>query len=183
MINGKIYEVDSFLTEEEIIRVDEEYRKYGWQLCGGEHDFVFDVPLRVFSHKPLAQNEYLVNLFKSKVENVLKCEIIAGRLYANAQAHGQSAWVHTDDSEDDGGEYGSMVYYIHKNWIPQFGGHLIFVDDEKDPKNVIKSIFPKSNSVVIFHSELAHMALEPTVYCKGHRESIAFKFKVLKNDN
>ena len=180
MIAGKIYEVDSFLNEEEIIKVDKEYQRYGWELCGGEHSFVFDVPLRVFSHKPLAQNEYLMDLFKSKVENILKCEVIPGRLYGNAQAHSQSAWVHTDDSEDDGGEYGSMVYYIHKEWKPFYGGHLIFVDDEKNPTNVIKSIFPKSNSAVIFHSELAHMALEPTVYCKGHRESIAFKFKVKK---
>lgn len=180
MIAGKIYEVDSFLTEDEINKVDYEYNLYGWQLCGGEHSFVFDVPLRVFLHKPLSQNEYLVNLFKSKVENIIKCEVVPGRLYGNAQANSQSAWVHTDDSEPDGHEYGSMVYYIHKNWKPQFGGHLIFVDDENDPKNVVKSIFPKSNSAVIFHSELPHMALEPTVYCKSHRESIAFKFKVIK---
>ena len=180
MIAGKIYEVDSLLTEDEIAKLSIEYNKYGWVFQGGEHDVVFDVPLRVFSHKPLAQNEYIVNLFKTKVESVLGCKVEAGRVYANGQAHGQSAWVHTDDSEDDEYEYGSMVYYIHKNWKPQFGGHLIFVDDEHDPKNVVKSIFPKSNSAVIFHSELPHMALEPKVYCTSNRESIAFKFKVLK---
>lgn len=180
MISGKIYEIDSFLTEEEHKTVILECEKYGWVLAGGEHGVVKDLPLRFFWHKPLNVSEYIVNLFKSKIENTLKCKIETSRVYANGQAHGQSAWVHTDDSENDGCEYGSMVYYLTPNWKPQFGGHLIFVDDVENPVNVLKSIFPKSNSAVIFSSELPHMALEPTVYCTRQRESIAVKFKVLK---
>ena len=177
---GQVYEIDSVLTEEEYKKVYFEFQKYDWHFRAGEFDTGSPVPVRTFWQKPLESSDYIVNLFKNKIETLLNIKLEVGRVYGNGQAHGQSAWVHTDDSQDDGNVYGSMVYYLTPEWKPYYGGHLIFVDSVENPTNVLKSVFPKSNSAVIFNSTMPHMALEPTVYCLEQRESIAFKFKVIK---
>lgn len=176
---GDVYEVDSFLTAEEHESVYNEFQKYNWQFRAYEKVSNLPVPVRTFWQKPLESSKYIVDLFKNKIETILDCKIETSRVYGNGQAHGQSAWVHTDDSYDDGHTYGSLVFYLTPDWKPYYGGHLIFIDDVDNPVNVLKSIFPKSNSAVIFNSTMPHMALEPTVYCLEQRESIAVKFKIL----
>ena len=176
---GEVYEIDSLLTIEEYIDTHNEFEKYSWHFKAGEITPNLNTPLRTFWQKPLEDSEYIVNLFKSKIETILSTEIQINRIYGNGQAHGQSAWVHTDDSKTDA-VYGSLVYYLTPDWKPYYGGHLIFVDSDENPVEVLKSIFPKTNSAVIFNSTMPHMALEPTVYCIQQRESIAVKFKVIE---
>jgi len=178
---GQIYEIDCLLTPEELEETTQEFEKYNWVFKAGES--WTEKPVRTFWQKPLESSDYIVNLFKYKIETLIQNKIEINRIYGNGQAHGQSAWVHTDDSYDDGETYASLVYYITPNWKPYYGGHLIFVDSVDTPVNVLKSVFPKSNSAVMFNSMMPHMALEPSVYCLGQRESIAVKFKVIKNDN
>jgi hypothetical protein len=168
---GQIYEIDSFLTEEELNIVSDEFENTNWLLNGGELNLrkSENLPIRSFWYKDLP-SEYIRNIFKSKIENILNYEIEFIRVYGNGQTHSQTAWVHTDDND----ACGSLVYYLHRNWLPHLGGHLIFVDNDR----VIKSVFPHSNSAVIFNSKMEHCALEPTVYCLDMRVSIACKFKV-----
>lgn len=174
---GEIYEIDSLLTPDEYYNTYDEFQKYSWVFHAGET--IPNTATRTFWQKPLKDGEYIANLFKLKIETILSAKIEIGRIYGNGQAHGQSAWVHTDDCKDDA-ECGSLVYYLTPDWKPYYGGHLIFVDSVEDPVEVLKSVFPKTNSAVIFNSKMPHMALEPTVYCIQQRESIAVKFKVLK---
>ena len=173
---GQVYEIDSLLTADEYNNVCSEFKKYQWFFRAGELDS--GVPVRTFWQKPLEKSEYILNLFKNKIQNILGVEIEIGRIYGNGQAHGQSAWVHTDDSKEDGSVYGSLVYYITPEWKPYYGGHLIFVDSVDNPLEVLKSVFPKTNSAIMFNSKMPHMALEPTVYCLQQRESIAVKFRI-----
>jgi hypothetical protein len=181
MLNsGQVYEIDSFLSIDEYRIVYDEFQIYQWHFRAGEMDSNSPVPIRTFWQKPLESSEYIVELFKNKIQNILNVKIDIGRVYGNGQAHGQSAWVHTDDSQNDGNIYGSLVYYLTPNWKPYYGGHLIFVDSVENPIEVLKSVFPKSNSAVMFNSTMPHMALEPSVYCLEQRESIAVKFKVNK---
>ena len=177
---GQIYEIDCLLTPEEIKETSKEFEKYNWLFRAGERWIEGSKPIRTFWQKPLESSEYIFSLFKTKIETLLRKEIEISRIYGNGQAHGQSAWVHTDDSKSDGNLYASLVYYLTPNWKPYYGGHLIFVDSVDNPVNVLKSVFPKSNSAVMFNSMMPHMALEPTVYCLHQRESIAVKFKVIK---
>jgi hypothetical protein len=177
---GKIYEVDSFLTEDELKQTIIEFEQGKWDLHAGELELrnTHRIPIRTFWYKQLDHGGYIETILKKKIETILKCKIETIRIYGNGQTHSQTAWVHTDDSTNDGNTYGSLVYYLHKNWQPHLGGHLIFVEGNE----VVKSIFPKSNSAVIFNSIMNHCALEPTVYCLDMRTSIALKFKVI-NDN
>lgn len=174
----QIYQWDKFLTDEEYSAVWEQFEKYNWEHKGGEKQHRPIIPIRTFWFKQLLDSTMIESLFKSKIESFLNTKIETSQLYGNGQAHSQSAWVHRDRSDDEG-SYGSLVYYLHKNWKPEFGGHLIFINED-EPTKVDVSLFPHSNSAVLFNSKLKHMALEPTVYCEDQRISIAYKFKVIE---
>jgi 2OG-Fe(II) oxygenase superfamily len=167
----KIYEFDNFLTEEEYNSVCGSFDSYFWKFTG----IGASQSGRRFWYKDLSNSYVIKEIFRKKVESFLQKEIQMTQLYGNGQAHGQSAWVHQDVEENAEGDWGSLVYYLHRDWYPHLGGHLIFIEGIK----VIKSIFPATNSAVLFNSKLNHCALEPTVYCTDQRVSIAYKFKIL----
>jgi len=169
---GKIYEIENFLTENEFNIVEKQFEEYNWFLLGGELELRNKgIPIRSFWYKELEGSE-IESLFKTKIESLLNVKIKTERFYGNGQSHGQCGFVHEDNNEYGG----SLVFYLHKNWLPYHGGHLVFCDGP----NVTKSIFPKTNSAVMFNSQMSHVALEPTTYCLDMRVSIAYKFKVIK---
>jgi hypothetical protein len=174
----RIHYWDSFLSENDLPKVWDEIEKSNWEFKAGEHaDPSIKEPLRTFWYKELKQSEFIESLFKNKIEEYMGKKIESQRLYLNGQAHSQTAWVHTDVPNVMEGEYGSVVYYIHSDWRPVYGGHLIFLDDSET--EVTNSFFPKYNSALMFNSKMKHCALEPTVYCRTQRLSIAYKFKVI----
>ena len=176
MIN-QIYYWDEYLSQHEYNSIENEFEKYNWVFTAGEDDEKYP-KVRTFWYKELIESTLIENIFKQKVEQLLNVKIETSRLYGNGQSTGQSAWPHVDVSDDIDGDWGSVVYYLHKNWKPIYGGHLIFLNNTWD--SVTNSFFPKTNSAVLFDSKLDHCALEPTVYCQDMRISIAYKFKVLK---
>lgn len=168
---------DSFLTEDELSKLFDEMERSKWEFVAGERADLVQEPLRTFWYKDLITSEFIENLFRTKVEQYIGKEVESLRLYLNGQSHGQTAWTHSDVSEKRVGEFGSIVCYVHTDWRPVYGGHLIFVDESETA--VTHSVFPKFNSAVLFNSRLKHCALEPTVYCTKQRLSIAYKFKVV----
>jgi hypothetical protein len=170
---------DTFFTEEEsslLNKLDD----YTWEFTGSSRE---EMLARTFWCKRLDDYRELHDCLNAKMSAHFNRPIKSLRLYANGQAHGQCGTLHSDFY--DGMEkpvtvsdnYYSLVIYTHKEWLPIYGGHIIFVDDTKE--NVIASIFPKTNSAVLFNAALFHAGLEPTVFCKKQRESIAYKFQVL----
>jgi hypothetical protein len=173
----QIYYWDNFLTESEYPAVEQEFDKHKWTFSAGENKEQYP-EVRTFWHKELIDSKLIESIFREKTEQLLKVKVETDRLYGNGQATGQSAFIHVDVPEDNEGEWGSIVYYLHRAWKPQYGGHLIFVDPKWE--TVTNSFFPKSNSAILFNSKMNHCALEPTVYCQDMRISIAYKFKVIK---
>jgi hypothetical protein len=184
-IENEIFQWDSFLSKEEYDFVWQEFDKYNWEFIAGEHHRKQTTPLRVFWFKDLIESK-IEPLFKSKIEQFIGLKIRTNRFYGNGQAHGQDAFIHTDQeilgNEMDNLQYGSLVYFLHKNWQPHFGGHLIFTDNSTNNiPRVTASIFPHSNSAVMFNSRTKHMAFSPSIYCTDMRLSIAHKFCISKN--
>jgi len=169
----EIYEFDNFLSDKDYEIVWSEFNKFDWTFTA-KASAITPIPVRRFWYKELKESQVIEKIFKNKIENILNKEVSTTRLYGNGQAHGQTAWVHQDESLDN---FGSLVYYLHKDWAPHYGGHLIFIENTNPPR-VIKSVFPSTNSAVVFDSTLFHCALEPTVYCTEQRISIAYKFKI-----
>lgn len=169
---------DSFFTKEEYDCVDDELLNYEWVFgASANTNFVQDNKTRQFWYKELINSEYIKELFKYRVEDSLGKEVETLRLYANGQSHGMTGNIHTDVDGNETGIFGTVVYFFQANWKPEYGGHLIFLSPE-DPNRVISSIFPRTNSAVMFNSKLSHMAFDPSVYCTNQRISIAYKFKV-----
>ena len=178
---------DNFLLKEEYDFVWEEFEKFKWEHIAGENPenvFLSSIQLRTFWFKDLIESK-IEPLFKNKIETFLNCKIESKRLYGNGQTTSQDAFVHRDQEPkaDDTVVYGTLVYYLHKSWMPHFGGNLIFVEESKKgivPK-VTASIFPATNSAVLFNSYLQHMAFAPSVYCSDMRTSIGYKFSIKQN--
>jgi|LakMenEpi13Jul12_1017406.scaffolds.fasta_scaffold00044_8 Rps23 Pro-64 3,4-dihydroxylase Tpa1-like proline 4-hydroxylase len=168
-----IFVDEEFFSQEEMVLLDEEFKKYNWELVGSS---VPEIPEPTYHWDKTLPSEIIENLFKSKIQKFLNKQIETIKIYANGNTHGQCGHPHVDVLENAEGEYYTLVYYYHKNWKPEYGGHLILMEYGG---KIIENIFPKSNSAVLFDSKMPHCPLEPTVHCKSMRISIAYKFRVL----
>jgi hypothetical protein len=169
-----IFVDEEFLTQEERNILDKEFKMYSWELVGSSIPEVQE-PIYHWD-KNLSTSLLIENLFKTKIEKFLNKNIRSREIYANGNTHGQCGVPHVDVLEETEGEYYTLVYYHHKNWKPEYGGHLILM---QPGGKIIENIFPKSNSAVLFNSKMPHCPLEPTVHCKSMRISIAYKFRVI----
>jgi Rps23 Pro-64 3,4-dihydroxylase Tpa1-like proline 4-hydroxylase len=169
----QIYYWDEFLTLEEYEKVATEFNDSVWEFKGMSKD---SPESRMIWYKEMEGCAYTRSLFKQKIESFTGKKIITERLYANGQAHGQCGNIHKDvPDEQKTGHYGTIVYYIHPEWKPIYGGNLFFTNEEETA--VTGTFFPKTNSALMFDSRMKHCALEPTVYCTEQRISLAMKFK------
>jgi Rps23 Pro-64 3,4-dihydroxylase Tpa1-like proline 4-hydroxylase len=167
----KIIVWKNFFSQEEKNIINNEGETAYWELSGWSQQTPHT---RFFWFKDLINCSCSIKLFTDKIENYFNSKIEIIRLYANGQAHGQCGMFHTDVEPTEQGEFYSLVYYLHEDWKPEYGGHLMIKDGDN-----IESYWPESNSSIIFNSKLWHCPLEPTIYCRTQRLSIAFKFKIL----
>ena len=165
-----IYLWKNYFTENELNIIKNETALGSWELTG----YSDEIHSRLFWFKDLINQKNLIDIFQSKLEKFLQKSITVSRIYANGQAHGQCGYFHQDQPDDIEGNFGSLVYYIHENYKPEWGGHLLVKKQDE-----IVSILPEFNSAVLFNSKWWHAPLEPTIHCKSQRESIAFKFQIL----
>lgn len=169
----RVFNFANFFDEEERDFVKSSFENHGqWKL--EEWSDLNYSGNRMFWSKQLFDHKGLSWVFKNKIETFLSRQIEMTRFYANGQAHGQCGLFHTDVQPHIQGQYGSLVYYIHDDWLPEYGGHLLIKEEEE-----ILSVLPETNSAVLFDSRKQHCALEPTIYCRTQRVSLAFKFKIL----
>lgn len=172
-----VYKIPNFLTEDELKGFDHFCSHYVWELEG----FSYNTD-KMFWKKDLWESKWgkcepIESTFRSKIENLLNIKVETERLYLNGQAHGQCGSMHTDVIEetitDD--KYITAVYYVNKNWSPEYGGFTVIVD-RQDNMHVV---YPQPNSIVIFNSRSPHVGLEPTMHCKDQRVTLAHKMKII----
>lgn len=173
-----VYIDEEFLTETEISLLDEEFKRYHWELVGSSIPEIKEPTYHW--DKNLNDSGFIRQLFSNKIEKFLNKKIETIKVYANGNTHGQCGVPHVDVLKTTEGDYYTLVYYHHKNWRPEYGGHLILM--ELGGK-IIENIFPKSNSAVLINSKLPHCPLEPTAHCKSMRISIAYKFRIIGDLN
>ncbi len=172
-IIDRVFNFQNFFDEDEREFVKKTFNNYGeWRLDGMSNNYIDSY--RSFWFKDLIEHKGLVWLFKDKMEKFITKPIEVNRFYANGQAHGQCGLFHSDVEPHEQGEYGSLVYFIHDDWKPEYGGHLLIKEDDE-----IISVLPETNSAVLFDSKKYHCPLEPTIYCRTQRTSLAFKFRIL----
>ena len=164
--------IDDFLDEEETRVVLEEIEKIPWFFSGKSlEDGTDNFPTFLF--KELMATQAIIT-FKNKIEDYTGEKITIDRAYSNGQSFGQCGIWHGDTPSITKYHVGffTLVYYPME-WPPEYGGHLMIRTEEG-----ILSFLPQKNRAILFDSNLSHMALGPSRYCKSQRESVAIKFIV-----
>ena len=112
--------------------------------------------------------------------DMLEIEYKLGKpnVYGNGQTMGQDGSAHIDGGDND---LKTILYYpipFHQqpddaHWKKHWGGETIFYDEDGE---IIKSILPKPNRIVIFPGDILHRSASPTRFYGGNlRVTIAYK--------
>lgn len=109
---------------------------------------------------------------------VLKQTILAGheplRVYANAHTFGVEGFIHIDNPDTE--NYFTTIIYAHPAWHPDWGGELIFYD--QDMATIIKAVAPASGLLVHFHGSTPHCAKAISRDCAELRISLVIKTQI-----
>ena len=94
------------------------------------------------------------------------------RAYCNHAAYGDMLFTHTDclpEAHDT-----TALWYICKQWDPEWGGETIFFNDEKDAEFICS---PRPGRLVVFDGRIPHCGRPPSRICYQPRLTLAFKLE------
>ena len=124
-------------------------------------------------HSVIFTDEYIQSLY-----NKLKCLLPENarliRCYANGHTCGVDANIHYDDIREN---TVTFIFYPMAEWNIDWGGETIFWN--RQSREIVKSVFPKSNRLLEFPSCLWHGARPISRYCNKLRITLMFKFIIL----
>ncbi|NML32411.1 2OG-Fe(II) oxygenase [Paraburkholderia antibiotica] len=92
------------------------------------------------------------------------------RCYANGLPFGSEGTLHTDSDSPNG--Y-TCIYYPHQAWHPDWGGETVFFNAEHT--DIVASIFPKPNRLLLFRGDTPHVARPVSRSCPELRVTLMFK--------
>jgi SM-20-related protein len=110
----------------------------------------------------------------SGVWGQLKSGPLAGhaltRCYANGYPAGSEGGLHLDSNVSD---HFTAIYYPHTSWHPNFAGETVFFT--ADGSDIIQSVYPKPNRLVVFPGVIPHVARGVSRACPQLRVTLMFK--------
>jgi len=92
------------------------------------------------------------------------------RCYANGMTYGDDGTTHRDATLPN--NY-TAIYYPHKVWEPDWGGETVFFNKMKT--DIVASVYPKSNRLVVFDGTTPHVARGVSRTCPVFRVTLMFK--------
>lgn len=92
------------------------------------------------------------------------------RCYANAHSYGSDGTIHTDSKHDDSF---TSVYYPHDAWEPNWAGETVLFNDDRT--DIVASIYPQSNRLLLFRSNIPHVARGVSRICPQLRVTLMCK--------
>ena len=104
----------------------------------------------------------LLDKYSLSVENVKQFRV-------NASHVGERNSVHSD------GKGKTLLYCLNTEWRPEWGGHLMILNDQLDEP--VEIIGYKPGRVTIFDGDLPHCVMTPTVMAPALRYTLAVQFK------
>ena len=161
VITPSIDVYDNFFTEDIRKEIFDLLLRPKWATSGGNNNNWF------WHMDKLHKEEFFSKYLYDIICNKLGISYRVRRIYANGQSAGQSGNPHTDD-----GDY-TFLYYPNPIWEMDWGGHLIFSEDNKEPTKIVGY---KPNRAIMFPSHITHYADGTHRYYTGFRVSLAYKF-------
>ncbi len=92
------------------------------------------------------------------------------RCYANGYPSGAEGGLHLDSNVDS---HFTAIYYPHLSWHPNWAGETVFFD--KSGQDIIASVYPKPNRLVVFRGAIPHVARGVSRICPQLRITLMFK--------
>lgn len=97
------------------------------------------------------------------------------RCYANAFSFGCEGTLHADAKTSDSF---TCIYYPNTTWHPNWGGETAFF--KQDGSDLVTSIYPKPNRIVLFSGAIPHVARGVTRTCPTLRVTLMFKTRAIR---
>ena len=186
-----IYVIDNFYDTKNLNNVIQKSNECKWTF--GRADLIDDMywTAQVYGHLYDTETNYdnfelkeveklwdeFSNKFKIPKEKLDSC-------YLNGITYGVEAYPHVD--VDKANCWTSVITYVTGEWNSHWGGETSFFDKHfvKDPSNdifyqhdIIKSVLPKYNRIVLFDSNTTHAVRTISKSFKGIRKTLMFKIK------
>jgi SM-20-related protein len=110
----------------------------------------------------------------AKLWQRLKATHLAGhrltRCYANGYPTGSEGGLHLDSNVPS---HHTAIYYPHLAWKPNYAGETVFFDAAE--QEIIASVYPKPNRLVVFPGVIPHVARGASRACPDMRITLMFK--------
>jgi len=137
--------------------------KYNWLFLKSDQIFI--------------ENKKL-NFLWEEIKKHLPQNIKLHRAYINAHTYGVEDAIHQDDLEFAKGI--TVIVYLCNDWYPEwFGQTLFFETIDKHYNEIVKSVLPKFNRVLIFDKNIPHCVSPLSRKFMGIRLTCMFKVKLL----
>lgn len=92
------------------------------------------------------------------------------RCYANGYPYGTEGGLHADSNIPS---HYTAIYYPHLGWRPNWAGETVFFNAAGD--EIIASVYPRPNRLVIFPGTIPHVARSVSRVCPDMRITLMFK--------
>jgi SM-20-related protein len=178
---------DDFLTAEEQQAVFAFLRGPGWSF-GAYSDPAPDASRYWYKHfagyvktgqeehdlaaieSELASNAPLLALVWNHIQKRVLIGHQLTRCYANGYPQGAEGGVHLDSNI---AAHFTAIYYPHPAWNPGFAGETVFFDAAGS--DIIASVYPRPNRLVVFPGVIPHVARPISRRCPDLRITLMFK--------
>ena len=123
-------------------------------------------------------DENFVSLWAA-IKPYVKANVKIHRCYVNAHTYGVEDTIHQDDPEFEQGL--TVIVYLCRAWYPEWFGQTVFWDhlDRTRHNEVVKSVIPKRNRIVIFDKTIPHCVAPLSRRFAGVRLTCMFKLETL----
>ena len=96
------------------------------------------------------------------------------RAYVNCSVYGDSYYLHRDCAAQEPNV--TALYYANPEWQPDWGGEIIYYNDEEDAE---LAITPRPGRLVIARGAVLHRGNVPARNCSEERYTLAYKLNSL----
>ena len=120
--------------------------------------------------------DYFSSTFKVNISNLNSC-------YINGLTFGIESHEHIDFDKEGST---TVIFYMCNDWNSHWGGETVFFDnkfignpsdDSFYSNEIIKSVLPKNNRIVMFDGNITHAVRPVSRSFKGLRKTLMFKLK------
>jgi hypothetical protein len=166
--------LDSCIQEAEVSK------NYGVLHPGGDgfYGFKYNWTFAPVNEPEKFVNKPFISLWE-EVKKHLPDNVRLHRAYVNAHTYGVEDGIHTDDKDIENGL--TVIVYLCNSWYPEWFGQTMFFESvDRQTNEIVCSVLPKYNRVLIFDKSIPHCVSPLSRKFTGIRLTCMFKVELVK---